>query len=155
MGKETLSVRFIENNFALAREDLEYAIRQWQDAVGGEMVNLTHRQRGERGTPVDTGRLRNSMAYARGGGRAHTINGTTSYKANEGNQTYSYGAEQAPRDGKGRATVYVGTQVEYGEIVEEGAQGRSGAHMLRNAVMDVQDFAEDFLKFALEANKSP
>lgn len=111
-----------ENNVPIAREQLELAIKQWANATGGEMVNLTHRDRANRGTPVDTGRLRNSMAYA------------------------------TSRDNK---TVYVGSNVEYAPVVEDGAQGRSGAHMLRNAVMDVEDFAEDFLQFALEANKSP
>lgn len=112
----------IENNAPLAREELKRALAQWANGVGGELVNLTQRDKAHRGTPVDTGRLARSMDYA-----------TT----------------------KDNKTVAVGTNVEYAEFVEEGAQGRSGARMLRNAIVDVQDFAVEWLKFVLEANKSP
>ena len=107
----------VESNVKLAREELERALTQWAEEVGGDMVNLTHRDKTQGGTPVDTGRLRNSMAHS------------------------------AARDHR---TVYVGTNVEYAEPVEEGARGRSGAHMLRNAVMDEKDHATEFLKFVLE-----
>jgi phage gpG-like protein len=122
---ETANVKVtvtIENNLPEASKELEYALKQWANYAGGEMVNLTHREQpknGGRGTPVDTGRLRNSMSYA----------------TSEDNRT-----------------VYVGTNVEYAPYVEEGARGRAGAHMLRNAVMDVQDDSEAFLRQVLEDN---
>lgn len=130
---ETANVKVtvtIENNLPEASKELEYALKQWANYAGGEMVNLTHREQpknGGRGTPVDTGRLRNSMSYA----------------TSEDNRT-----------------VYVGTNVEYALYVEEGSSradyglGKGvGAHMLRNSVTDVQDDAAEFLKEALEENK--
>lgn len=107
----------INSHLPEATEALGKALTQWGERTGSEMVNLTHRDRGEGGTPVDTGRLRNSMTYA------------------------------TSEDHK---TVYVGSNVEYAQTVEEGERGRSGAHMLRNAVMDVGDDAEQYLKEALE-----
>lgn len=116
----------IENNLPEANKALEYALKQWANYSGGEMVNLTHRDRTDRGTPVDTGRLRNSMAYA----------------TSEDNKT-----------------VYVGTNVEYALYVEEGSSNADygfgkgvGAHMLRNAVMDVQDASAEFLQMVLDDN---
>jgi len=109
----------IESNLPEAKKALEYALKQWANYSGGEMVNLTHRDKGNGGTPVDTGRLRNSMSYA----------------TSEDNKT-----------------VYVGTNVEYAPYVEEGARGRTGAHMLRNAVMDVRDDSEAFLRQVLKDN---
>lgn len=123
--KPTISVT-IESNLPEATKGLEYALKQWAEYAGGEMVNLTTRDRFDRGTPVDTGRLRNSMAYA--------------------------------TDANNR-TVYVGTNVEYALYVEEGSSNAdygfgkgAGAHMLRNAVMDVKDDAEAFLQRVLEDN---
>lgn len=109
----------IENNLPQASEALEYALKQWANRTGGEMVNLTHRDKASGGTPVDTGRLRNSMTY---------------------------------RTEDENRTVVVGTNVEYGIYVEEGARGRRPARMLRNAVTDVADDAKDWLQEALEDN---
>lgn len=124
-NKVTITVT-VENNLPTANKALEYALKQWANYSGGQMVNLTHRDKQDGGTPVDTGRLRNSMAYA----------------TSEDNKT-----------------VYVGTNVEYAIYVEEGSSradygfGKGvGAHMLRNAVMDVQDDSEAFLIQALEDN---
>lgn len=124
-------VRFdvtIESHLPDASKALEKALEMWVEMTGGELVNLTHREQprnGGRGTPVDTSRLRNSMAYA------------------------------SDRDYK---TVYVGTNVEYAEFVEEGSSradyglGKGiGAHMLRNAVMDCDEQAKTYLQEALES----
>lgn len=123
--KPTISIT-IENNLPKAKDGLKYALEQWAKYTGGKMVNLTARDRFSRGTPVDTGRLRNSMDYA------------------------------TDADNK---TVYVGTNVEYALDVEEGKPNINygfgkgvGAHMLRNAVMDVKDDSEAFLKRVLEDN---
>lgn len=107
----------VESHLPEAQQALKMALKQWANRTGGELVNLTHRDRTQGGTPVDTGRLRNSMTYS------------------------------AARDNK---TVYVGSKVEYAEAVEEGARGRSGAHMLRNAVMDCKHDAKKYLKEALK-----
>lgn len=120
----------IENNLPTAEKELSEVLAIWAEATGGDLVNLTHREQpkhGGRGTPVDTGRLRNSMSYA------HSD------------------------DNK---TVYVGTDVEYAEAVEDGARNADyglgkgvGAHMLRNSVMDCGEQAEKNLKDVLEARE--
>ena len=126
MSKVDFSVKN-ESHLPEASEALTKALQMWAEMTGGEMVNLTHRDKTDRGTPVDTGRLRNSMAHA----------AADDYK-----------------------TVYVGTNVEYAEYVEDGTSradygfGKGvGAHMLRNAVMDVKDKAEAYLKESLESQK--
>ncbi len=108
----------IESHLPEATEALEKALALWAEMTGGEMVNLTHRDRANRGTPVDTGRLRNSMTFAK----------------SEDNKT-----------------VYIGSNVEYARPVEEGRQGKGGAHMLRNAVVDVKDTAAKYLENALKS----
>lgn len=127
MSKIDFSVS-IESHLPEATAALEKALMMWNELTGGEMENLTHREQpknGGRGTPVDTGRLRNSMAHA----------ASDDYK-----------------------TAYIGTNVEYAEYVEDGVQnvdyglGKGvGAHMLRNAVTDVGEASEKYLKEALEA----
>lgn len=143
----------LESHLDEAKIDFKRALKQWGEAVGGEMVNLTHRPKSNGGAPVDTGLLRNSMAYAVGGEKAHTIDGSSNYKNEDGKKGGSYSG-LAEKDKPGKHTVYVGSNVEYAEIVEDGGQGRKPARMCRNAVRDVKDFAEDFLNFALENNKT-
>ena len=107
----------VDSHLPEASEALVKALEMWCELTGGEMVNLTHRDKSEGGTPVDTGRLRNSMAHA----------AADDYK-----------------------TVYIGTNVEYAIYVEDGARG-VGAHMLRNAVMDVGEKSKEYLQLALES----
>lgn len=84
--------------------------------------------------PVDTGRLKNSITYALAGGSAQI----TSYGPDKGGgddeQSKPYSGT-APADPGGKVrSVYVGTNVEYAEEVEEGTSGRKGTHYLRDAV---------------------
>lgn len=83
--------------------------------------------------PVDTGRLKNSITFALAGGSANI----TSYKADGGGedeQSKPYSGT-APADPGGKVrSVYVGTNVEYAEAVENGTSGRKGRHYLRDAV---------------------
>lgn len=150
----------IESHVDIAKKELAYAIQQWANEVGMEMVNLTHRDAPSRsnralngrGTPVDTGYLRNSMAYAVGGESAHTITKSASYTDDAGEKSGSYSGV-ADDDNRGKTSVHIGSNVVYAPRIEEGGQGYGGQHMLRNAVMDVQDFAKEFLVFVLEASK--
>lgn len=147
----------VKSNLPTAKQALKMALKQWANRTGGKLVNLTNRDAPSatnpnlngRGTPVDTGYLRNSMAYAVGGGTAHTSQGGSSYKADKGGKTGKYSGS-AEKDNAGYTKVYIGTNVEYAEPVEEGARGRSGAHMLRNAVMDCKHDAKKYLKEALK-----
>lgn len=83
--------------------------------------------------PVDTGRLKNSITYALAGGSAQiTSYGPGNGGDDEQSKPYS-GTAPADPGGKVRS-VYVGTNVEYAEEVEEGTSGRRGKHYLRDAV---------------------
>ena len=95
-------------------------------------VTYTHRPKERGGTPVDTGRLRNSIAWAtasQGGG----------------------GTDAPSGGGADDRTVIIGTNVEYGEVVEEGTSNRKPAHMLRNALTDGSDEYARIMEAALNA----
>ena len=95
-------------------------------------VTYTHRPKERGGTPVDTGRLRNSIAWA---------------TASQGG-----GGTDAPLGGGADDhTVIIGTNVEYGEDVEEGTSKRKPAHMLRNALTDGADEYARIMEAALKA----
>ena len=110
----------------------EEAVERGLAAIGMRAVTYTHRPKKRRGTPVDTGRLRNSIAWAtasQGGG----------------------GTDAPSGGGADDRTVVIGTNVEYGEAVEEGTSKRKPAHMLRNALADGSDEYARIMEAALKA----
>lgn len=110
----------------------EEAVERGLAAIGMRAVTYTHRPKERGGTPVDTGRLRNSIAWA---------------TASQGG-----GGTDAPLGGGADdRTVIIGTNVEYGEIVEEGTSNRKPAHMLRNALTDGSDEYARIMEAALKA----
>ena len=110
----------------------EEAVERGLAAIGMRAVTYTHRPKERGGTPVDTGRLRNSIAWA---------------TASQGG-----GGTDAPLGGGADdRTVIIGTNVEYGEFVEEGTSKRKPAHMLRNALADGSDEYARIMEAALKA----
>ena len=110
----------------------EEAVERGLAAIGMRAVTYTHRPKERGGTPVDTGRLRNSIAWA---------------TASQGG-----GGTDAPLGGGADdRTVIIGTNVEYGEIVEEGTSKRKPAHMLRNALADGADEYARIMEASLKA----
>ena len=110
----------------------EEAVERGLAAIGMRAVTYTHRPKERGGTPVDTGRLRNSIAWAtasQGGG----------------------GTDAPSGGGADDRTVVIGTNVEYGEVVEEGTSKRKPAHMLRNALADGSDEYARIMEAALKA----
>ena len=110
----------------------EEAVERGLAAIGMRAVTYTHRPKERGGTPVDTGRLRNSIAWAtasQGGG----------------------GTDAPSGGGADDRTVIIGTNVEYGEAVEEGTSKRKPAHMLRNALADGSDEYARIMEAALKA----
>lgn len=110
----------------------EEAVERGLAAIGMRAVTYTHRPKERGGTPVDTGRLRDSIAWAtasQGGG----------------------GTDAPSGGGADDRTVIIGTNVEYGEIVEEGTSKRKPAHMLRNALTDGSDEYARIMEAALKA----
>lgn len=81
---------------------------------------------------VDTGLLRNSITYARGGKPAN-ISG---YSADRGEGSGSYSGS-APSDSKDQCTVYIGTNVEYAPYVELGTSRSVEKPYLRPAATSV------------------
>ena len=110
----------------------EEAVERGLAAIGMRAVTYTHRPKERGGTPVDTGRLRKSIAWA---------------TASQGG-----GGTDAPLGGGADdRTVIIGTNVEYGEFVEEGTSKRKPAHMLRNALADGSDEYARIMEAALKA----
>jgi hypothetical protein len=138
MSKVSLDVS-IEDNTAIAKEELESVIYTILSSIGMEAEGFA-----KDGTPVDTGRLRNSITWAT--------------QAEEGKQ-FSYSDENgvvyedAVGTGVDARTVAIGTNVEYGERIEEGGRGYGGKHMLRNAISDHGDRYKAISEAALRAGK--
>ena len=110
----------------------EEAVERGLAAIGMRAVTYTHRPKERGGTPVDTGRLRNSIAWAtasQGGG----------------------GTDAPPGGGADDRTVIIGTNVKYGVFVEEGTSKRKPAHMLRNALIDGSDEYARIMEASLKA----
>ena len=110
----------------------EEAVERGLAAIGMRAVTYTHRPKERGGTPVDTGRLRNSIAWAtasQGGG----------------------GTDAPSGGGADDRTVVIGTNVEYGKFVEEGTSKRKPAHMLRNALTDGSDEYARIMEASLKA----
>ena len=131
MSRETFNFELKSNRKEVLRGS-EEAVERGLAAIGMRAVTYTHRPKERGGTPVDTGRLRNSIAWAtasQGGG----------------------GTDAPSGGGADDRTVIIGTNVEYGEIVEEGTSKRKPAHMLRNALTDGADEYARIMEAALKA----
>ena len=131
MSGETFNFELKSNRKEVLRGS-EEAVERGLAAIGMRAVTYTHRPKERGGTPVDTGRLRNSIAWAtasQGGG----------------------GTDAPSGGGADDRTVVIGTNVEYGEVVEEGTSKRKPAHMLRNALADGSDEYARIMEAALKA----
>lgn len=126
-----------ESNLQAVLKATQDAVDRGLEACGMEAVTLTHRDKANNGTPVDTGRLRNSIAWAVGGEHGGGGDGA--------------GGEDAPSGAAPKDTLVIGTNVEYARYIEEGSYGRHAYHMLRNALVDGADRYERIIKASLEA----
>lgn len=130
---ETATVT-VKSNLKQVLQASAEAIDRGLMACGMEAVTLTHRDKNNNGTPVDTGRLRNSIAWAvadqSGGG---TDAGNTGTVPN--------------------GVLVIGTNVEYARYIEEGTYNAHAYHMLRNALVDGADRYEKILQAAMAADK--
>lgn len=96
-------------------------------------------------TPVDTGRLRNSITFVTKEDEGKVV----SYTDQHGND-FSYDVGIGLDDNM----VAVGTNVEYAEQIEVGGHGKGGHHMLENAVSQHWDVYEKIIKKELESVKT-
>lgn len=114
----------IRDNSEIVGAAIQVALRRGLEAVG-----MTAERYAKKKCPVDTGRLRNSITYALAGEQTHV----KSYKASKGGkgrETYTYDGNAPGNKGDG---VYIGTNVEYAVLVENGSQGRAAVHFLQDA----------------------
>ena len=131
MSRETFNFELKSNRKEVLRGS-EEAVKRGLAAIGMRAVTYTHRPKERGGTPVDTGRLRNSIAWAtasQGGG----------------------GTDAPSGGGADDHAVIIGTNVEYGKFVEEGTSKRKPAHMLRNALTDGSDEYARIMEASLKA----
>lgn len=131
MSRETFKFTLKSNRKEVLRGS-EEAVERGLAAIGMRAVTYTHRPKERGGTPVKTGRLKNSIAWAtasQGGG----------------------GTDAPSGGGADDRTVIIGTNVEYGEVVEEGTSKRKPAHMLRNALTDGADEYARIMEASLKA----
>ena len=116
MSRETFKFELKSNRKEVLRGS-EEAVERGLAAIGMRAVTYTHRPKELGGTPVRSGRLVNSIAWA-----------TASQSGG--------GTDAPPGGGADDHIVVIGTNVKYGEAVEEGTSKRKPAHMLRNALID-------------------
>jgi len=129
--------KFFDNSKEIKQETakkIKVALR----LIGGQAEKYAKQNE----TAVDTGRLRNSITYALSGEPANT----ETYTGDDGYVGQYVGV--APDDDD---AVYVGTNVEYAQIIEErgGIAGR-GKDYLRNAVLDHTDGYKKILKAVMK-----
>ena len=119
----------------------EEAVERGLAAIGMRAVTYTHRPKELGGTPVKTGHLRNSIAWA------------TASQSGGGMEKPPLcgGTDAPPGGGADDRTVVIGTNVKYGKVVEEGTSKRKPAHMLRNALADGSDEYARIMEAALKA----
>ena len=131
MSRETFNFELKSNRKEVLRGS-EEAVERGLAAIGMRAVTYTHRPKKLGGTPVRSGLLRNSIAWAtasRGGG----------------------GTDAPSGGGADGHAVIIGTNVEYGKFVEEGTSKRKPAHMLRNALTDGADEYARIMEASLKA----
>lgn len=136
----------VESNREEYTKALVKAVQQALSAIGRKAASYA-----KKGTPVDTGRLRNSITWATSKRQGKTY----TYKDNKKAKTKKNHIQQAYTDtigtGVDEKTVVIGSNVEYARKIEEGGQGYGGAHMLRNAISSHKDEYRDILQTSLEA----
>lgn len=120
----------------------EDVLNELEDAVkvALKVCGETAETYAKKACPVDTGLLKNSITYALAGEKP----AVSSYKANKGDGSGSYSGT-APNDENGKYTVYLGTNVEYAEIVELG-KGQTAQPYIAPALKDHEDKYRQIIK---------
>lgn len=110
-------------------KDTDQAIEAALEIIGGLLERYA-----KQNCPTDTSLLKNSLTYCLDGEHPHV----QQYQASEGGKSGGYDG-QMPEEPKGKRAVYIGTNVEYGQIVEFSERQRhvSGrAHFIRDSLKD-------------------
>lgn len=104
--------------------------------------------------PVDTGRLKNSITYAIAGKSANIKSYGPDKKGVDDKQSRPYVGNAPPDPDNKPRSVYIGSNVEYAEVVEEGTSGRTARHYLRHAITDHVDEYKKLAEAALKGQDS-
>jgi HK97 gp10 family phage protein len=131
----------IKDNTKAVLSALEKAKRNGLKAIG-----ITAEAHAKKNTPVDTGRLRNSITFAVSGESANI----SSYSGDNGEEGGSYSGA-APNDKD--KSVYIGTNVEYAQFVELGSRGRQGVHFLQKAATEHKGEYKKLLEDAMKSQE--
>lgn len=133
----------ITDNTELVKNATAEAIERGLEAVGIELerrakVICTTRY-GDK-SPIDTGRLRNSITHA-----TKTNPGQSTYQDNQGREFGDGKARGTPEEN----TVYLGTNVEYAPYVELGTVKMAARPILRPAATEDPDTLKEILETQL------
>ena len=119
-----VDVKYHED-FDEAKRKMSLAVQQCLEIVGQSAVTFARDL-----TPVDTGRLKNSMTFVTRestGGHTYSDDHGKTYDG-----TLSVGADVGE--------VWFGTNVEYANYIENGTSKRGGKHMIKRAVDDHKSY---------------
>ena len=137
----------ITNNTGEIKAEVVQKLLRGLRAVGAEAVGLAAED-----CPVDTGLLRNSLAYGLAGEQPQTARGGHDYSDDSASQKAGYSGK-LPSSKQDELTLYVGSNVEYAPYVElmdyEHTSGK--AHFLRDAIQDNLDYFKEILEASLRA----
>lgn len=122
----------------------EKAVEKALRLVGGQAERFAKETISDMGA-VDTGFLRNSITYCLDG----SSTATAEYQDDAGNQTGEYGGE-APANGDGTRSVYVGTNVYYAPYVEFGTRKMDARPFLSSSIQGHKSDFEELFKEAFK-----
>lgn len=147
-AKKQVDVSLVDNLYLVLKATDEQ-IEQALTAIGAKVESHAKAEY----VPVDTGRLKNSITYALAGKSAKIKKYGPDKKGGKDKQSKPYsGTAPADPGGKPRS-VYVGSNVEYAEIVENGTSGRRARHYLRDAVTNHMEEYRNLVKRALSGEE--
>jgi len=134
----------LHSNRSAHDKGFEKAVEKALRLVGGRAERAAKETISDMGA-VDTGFLRNSITYALDGESTNT----SEYQDDAGNQTGQYGGE-APANGDGTRSVYVGTNVYYAPYVEFGTRKMDARPFLSSSIQGHKSDFEELFKEAFK-----
>jgi len=130
----------MKDNTKEVLEALEKAKIRGLTAIGMEAEGFAKE---DPNMPVDTGLARNSITFALAGEEAHT----KEYKADKGEEKGSYSGKA---EGKKGEAVYLGSNVEYFPMIENGSRTINARHILRNAASGHADRYKELMEDSMK-----
>lgn len=130
----------MKDNTKEVLEALEKAKIRGLTAIGMEAEGFAKE---DPNMPVDTGLARNSITFALAGEQAHIKD----YKADRGDGRGSY---SGTADGEKGEAVYLGSNVEYFPMIEDGSRTINARHILRNAASGHADRYKELMEDSMK-----